>query len=446
MFTSLTDLITKTHDTLDLSSSHIHIKNKEKLQQSLIDDLLYTAVFTQDEELQSYCRELIVLLAQNLGAYSASIYPVYQAFGRGELKGFTIPAVNIRALTFETARLIFRLMIQKNIGAVIFEIARSEIEYTDQRPMEYSTTILAAAVKEGYQGPVFLQGDHYQFSKSKFDADKEAEIERIKTLVQESLQGHFYNIDIDASTLVDLTKADISEQQKNNYEMTALLTDFIRKNQPSDQIISVGGEIGHIGGKNSTVMDFEAFIAGYQKLTTAEGLSKISVQTGSSHGGTVLPDGTIQEVTIDFSVLQEIGEAARKHHLGGAVQHGASTLPLSYFDNFVTAQTLEIHLATGFQNIIYDTLPPDLTSEIYAWIKEQLPHEKEAEWNEEQFLYKTRKKAFGPFKQMLWDLSTDEKRPILQALEQQCITIFDKLKIQNTKEHIHSFLPKQPVL
>ena len=446
MFSSIFDLTAKTQDSIDLSPSHIAVKNKATLEQSVIDELLYTAVFSSDEELKDYCRTLIVQLAQTLGAYSASMYPIYQAFGRGELSGFTIPAVNIRTLTYDTARLIFRLMMQKNIGAVVFEIARSEIEYTDQRPQEYSTVILAAAIKEGYRGPVFLQGDHYQFSKNKFTSDKDAEIERIKNLVQESINGHFSNIDIDASTLVDLDKKDVAEQQQNNYEMTALLTTYIRSIQPKDQTISIGGEIGHIGGRNSTTKDFEAFMTGYQRLIQEEGLGKISVQTGSSHGGTVLPDGTIQEVRIDFPVLKDIGEVARqKYHIGGAVQHGASTLPLSYFENFVAAQTLEVHLATGFQNIVYDTMPQNLKSEIYTWLKEQLSNEKEDGWNAEQFLYKTRKKAFGPFKQMLWDLTEEEKQPILHALEQQFLIIFDKLNIAQTKDRVNSYLPKHPV-
>src|SRR5674476_1269786 len=66
-----------------------------------------------------------------------------------------------------------------------------------------------------------------------------------------------------------------------------------------------------------------------------EGLSKISVQSGTTHGGTVLPDGTIADVKIDFETLRNLSEVARKEYgLAGAVQHGASTLRDADFNHF----------------------------------------------------------------------------------------------------------------
>ena len=47
--------------------------------------------------------------------------------------------------------------------------------------------------------------------------------------------------------------------------MTALLTTYIHQIQPENITVSIGGEIGHIGGKNSTAQDFEAFMELYQQ-------------------------------------------------------------------------------------------------------------------------------------------------------------------------------------
>ena len=440
MFKTYSDLENQARNIIDLSETEPSILDKNAFRGSFIDSLVETAVFAEDEFLQQKTRALIKKLALQMGAKSESIYPLYMAFGKGEVTGFTIPAINVRTLTYDTARLIFRLMMKHSIGVVIFEIARSEIEYTHQRPDEYSSVVLAAAIKEGYQGPIFLQGDHYQFSKNKFTLNKDEEIQRIKDLVRESLEAQFYNIDIDASTLVDLSQSDVTKQQRHNVEMTAAITNFIRSGEPENKTISIGGEIGHIGGKNSTVEDFKAFMEGYKQIIPERGLSKISVQTGSSHGGTVLPDGTIQKVAIDFNVLKEIGTAARsKYQIGGAVQHGASTLPIELFDDFVNSSTLEIHLATGFQNIVLDNLPEDLKQEMEKYILENFQAEKEEGWNDKQFIYKLRKKALGPFKQMLWELSSDEKKPIVEALEKQFILIFSKLNIINTREITNRF-------
>ncbi len=441
MYTDIFQLQQATADTLHKEGSTITIRDEAKLRSSLIDALIFTAVFAPQADLKTAARELIFQTAKTLGIYPASIFPFYKAVGEGKVQGFTVPALNVRALTYDTARAVFRLMNNHQIGPVVFEIARSEIEYTDQRPDEYTHAILAAAIKEQYTGPVFLQGDHFQLSNKRYLQEPEAEIGRIKTLIDESIASHFYNIDIDASTLVDLSKQSVAEQQKPNSTVTALLTEYIRQKQPSSATVSIGGEIGHIGGKNSTVPDFEAFMEGYLSQIHSTGISKVSVQTGTSHGGIPLPDGTIAEVNLDFSVLSSIGSIARdRYHLGGAVQHGASTLPETLFERFVEAGTLEIHLATGFQNIVFQTMPEKLKQEMHAWTKEHLQKEREDTWSDEQFVYKTRKKSLGPFKKQLWELPESEKKPIIDALSTQFELLFGKLHIFETKDVMSTYM------
>ncbi len=416
----------------------------------MIDHLINLAIFSPDEEVKKKSRLQIRKMAKKVGIFPASIHQLYFAFGQEKIKGFTVPAINIRTLTYDTARVIFKIILEKNIGPVIFEIARSEIGYTDQQPDEYSVAILAAAVKERYQGPVFIQGDHYQFKAKTFKDDPIAEIEKIKALIKKSIDAGFYNIDIDASTLVNLDKPTLDQQQKNNYQMTAQITKYIRSIEPKKIIVSVGGEIGHIGGKNSTPEEFEAFMKGYLEEVQSlkfkvqnkkiQGISKVSVQTGTSHGGIPLPDGTIAKVSLDFNVLKKVGQVAReKYHIGGPVQHGASTLPNKLFDQFPKTKTLEIHLATGFQNIVYDHLPSPLKKEIYQWIKKNFKDEWKEEQTEEQFFYKTRKKALGLFKEKLWQMTDQEKKPILKRMFEQFEYLFRKLNIFSTRKILDKY-------
>ena len=132
------------------------------------------------------------------------------------------------------------------------------------------------------------------------------------------------------------------------------------------------------------------------------GLSKISVQSGTSHGGVVLADGSIADVKLDLDTLERLSKVARDEYgLAGAVQHGASTLPDSAFHNFPKRETAEIHLATNFQNMLFDHMPAALRDEIYEWLDENAKDERKATDSDEQFFYKTRKKALGPFKQQL---------------------------------------------
>jgi fructose/tagatose bisphosphate aldolase len=177
-----------------------------------------------------------------------------------------------------------------------------------------------------------------------------------------------------------------------NYTVTAAFTDYIRSLE-TQGTTSIGGEIGHIGGKNSAPEELEAFLDGYRKTLGRgiPGLSKISVQTGTSHGGVPLPDGKMAEVHLDFSVLEHTGQPARNtYHLGGVVQHGASTLPIDVFNQFPRHHTLEIHLATGFQNIVYDQMPDTLREYMDLWVEYHCQDEWQAGWTREQFLSSSR--------------------------------------------------------
>ena len=424
----------------------VSIQDKKKLQETTIDQLIHLAVFGKTDEQAKACW-LIWEVGQAMGIYPASIHEFYMAIGRGEIpRRFTVPAINLRAMTFDCARAAFKAAVQRKVGALIFEIARSEMGYTAQRPREYFSSVLAAAIKEGFQGPLFIQGDHFQVSEKKFKEKPEGEALAIEQLILEAIQAGFYNIDIDTSTLVDLSQATVSEQQRANYELCARFTAFIRKHQPKGITVSVGGEIGEVGGKNSDETELRAYMDGFKRSLPAgmPGLSKISIQTGTSHGGVVLPDGTLAQVAIDFKVLKDLSKVARTGYgMGGTVQHGASTLPDEAFSQFVVNDAVEVHLATGFQNMIYDhaQFPPGLKQDIYQYIKSKHADEWKSGKTEEQFLYNTRKKGLGPFKAEMWGLPEEIRTAIRTALEGKFGFYFDQLQVGDTQELIRKFVP-----
>jgi fructose/tagatose bisphosphate aldolase len=379
------------------------------------------------------------------GIYPSSIHEFYAARGRGEFKGFTVPAINLRSLTYDLARAIFRVANKNGSGAFVFEIARSEIGYTNQLPIEYASMVMAAAIKEEYSGPVFIQGDHFQVNSAKFKQDPEKEIQVLQTLIKDAISSGFYNIDIDSSTLVDLSKPHLKEQQLLNYEVCARLTRFIRRVEPKGITVSVGGEIGEIGHQNSTPNDLHAFMSGL-KGKLGKGLasiSKISVQTGTTHGGVVLPDGSIAQVKLDFNTLKSLSEIARREYgLAGAVQHGASTLPAEAFHKFVECETAEVHLATQFQNMIYESehFPADLKKRIYEWLKINMVDDAKQGQTEEQFLYKTRKKALGPFKKEIMGLPQQTRDAIAAEIENKFEFLFKQLNVVSNRALVDKYI------
>jgi len=355
-------------------------------------------------------------------------------------------------MAYDFARAIVASARRRNVGAFIFELARSEMGYTEQNCDEFATVMMAAAIKEGHTGPIFIQGDHYQADAKKYKTDPQSVIDGLKTLIRQAINAGYGNIDIDTSTLVDLSFPTLVEQQRHNYERCAELAALIRELEPPGVTISIGGEIGEVGKKNSTVEELEAYVTGFNAAfaervgSGRRGLSKVSVNTGSSHGGVVLPDGTLLKVAIDFETLREMSAAARRHQMGGAVQHGASTLPAEYFSKFPEVNTLEVHLATEFQNIILDhgAFPSDLKQEAYAYCKDKLSDEWAKGDTEEQFIYKTRKKIWGPFKQQVWTLPEATRSQIRGQLEEKLEFLYEQLGVVDSKSLVEKWVGDAP--
>jgi fructose/tagatose bisphosphate aldolase len=416
-----------------------------------IEKIVMEFIMNDDLPTRKKLSKKIFDIAYKKGIYPSSIHDFYMARGRGEFSGFTVPAINLRSMTYDLAKAIFRVAKKNNSGAFIFEIAKSEMGYTAQPPLEYSSAVLAAAVKEGFTGPVFIQADHTQANAKKYLENPEKEIEGLESVISEAIDSGFYNIDIDSSTLVDLSHKDIKKQQRQNYEVCAKLTQFIRRIEPRGVTISVGGEIGEVGHQNSTSEDLRAFMAGFNERLRKGliGISKISVQTGTSHGGVVLPDGSIAQVKLDFDTLKNLSQIAKSEFgLAGAVQHGASTLPAEAFHKFAECDAAEVHLATEFQNMIYENkhFPAELKTKMYDWIKANLASERKEGETEDQFIYKTRKKALGPFKKEIMGLSQQTRDAIAGEIEEKFDFLFKQLNTVNNKQLVDKYITLKRVI
>jgi fructose/tagatose bisphosphate aldolase len=417
---SVADLLSRLSGIVHVHGDEIEIVDVGRLRADGIRDLAWTAAFGEDPATVEVAQWIVWEAAQELGARSASIHELYMARARGEVSGFTVPAINIRAQTFDMARIAYETAETFDVAAVILELARSEQTYTFQRPIDYSTAVLAGAIAAHWQGPVFLQGDHYQFNAKKYATDPESMTEEIRRACRLAVDAGYRNIDIDASTLVDLSLPTDEEQQRANYERTAELVALTRTLEVDGVTISMGGEIGEVGKENSNEAELRAYLDGLRRELAKAGaggengvgISKVSVQTGTSHGGVVLPDGTVGTAAVDFSIHEKLGVVARREYgLAGTVQHGASTLPDELFHRFREVETAEIHLATGFQNALYEhpAFPREMHEQIESWCFANALDERKSDQTDQQFVYTTRKKALGPFKRQLWELETKDE-------------------------------------
>jgi len=412
-----------------------------------IDQLIYTTNFGS-QKTQAQAQLDIWNLAQNSDNVPASIAPIYWARGQEKLlHNFTVPAFNLRGLTYQVAQEIFKQAQKNQVGLFIFELARSEMSYTGQSPAIYVSNILAAAIKTKWNQPIFIQTDHFQVKQNQGQIDPQ-DLESLKLLIKQAIQAGFYNIDLDGSPLITKSQS-LNEQQQNNASYVAMLSNYIRTIEPTGIHISLGGEIGEIGSQhNSTTTDVTAFMDLFLAKfgQQAKGLSKLAVQTGTSHGGVVDPQGKVMRTQVAFENIKKLSQFCRqKYGLGGVVQHGASTLSPEEFTKFPAAQAIEIHLATGLQNIIFDhpSFPTSLLTKIYAWIDQNLSTEKKSKQSTAQFHYKLRKKAWKEFGQEIFTLDEKTLAPILQTLSEKFDFYFNSLGVNQTNKIVTKYI--QPI-
>jgi fructose/tagatose bisphosphate aldolase len=442
---SVKELLATLDGIARIDGERLVITDEAALRTRGIYDLAWTATFSEDEATVEAARWIVWEASQATGARSASIQDLYQARSSGEYEGMTVPAINLRAQTFDMARVILETAKKNDSAAVIFELARSEQTYTYQRVFEYATSVLAGAIAAGWKGPVFIQGDHYQFNAKKYAADPEKMTEEIRKACRDAIAAGYRNIDIDSSTLVDLGHPTLDAQQHENYMRAAELTALIRSLETDNVTVSVGGEIGEVGKKNSNTGELKAYLDGYRReldkrAKGAIGLSKVSVATGTSHGGTPLPGGGVADVALDFGVLKDLSEVARQYGLSGAVQHGASTLPDELFHKFPATGCAEIHLATGFQNALYEhpAFPVELHKAIEEWCFANCQDQRKPDQTDTQFVYAARKNAIGPFKRQLWDLPT--KDAILASQAAKVDFLFKQLGTPGSRALVEKYI------
>ncbi len=357
---------------------------------------------------------------------------------KGNVAGFTVPAVNVRGFSYEFIRAIIRASLSLRAGAFIVEIARSEIGYSEQAPDELVSLGLAAALREGYAGPLYFQGDHYKIDPVKGVDD---EVRTLESLIDDSLQAGMRHVDIDASKTVDLTRPTVDAQQRENGVLTAHLAAYARKRSQASVVI--GGEIGEIGGKVSTAEDLRSFMRIVNEESDgAESINKVAVQTGTSHGGVIDPDGSVRRVTVDLTTLRDLSTIARKEFgLAGAVQHGASTLSESQIGAFPGIGAAEVHLSTEFQNIMFDhpSFPVELKHDIEQHVMKTCQSMRAKGQTDEQFVYKQRKHAWGPFKQQIASIPADARNAIAASLEDKVKRLFRSLRVNGTRDLVNKY-------
>ena len=77
---------------------------------------------------------------------------------------------------------------------------------------------------------------------------------------------------------------------------------------------------------------------------------------------------------------------------------------------------------------------------MYAWTREHASEERKPNDTEQQFIYKARKKAIGPFKRQLWSLDASVRDAIGATLQERFAFLMKKLNIGGTADPVRRFV------
>ena len=145
-------------------------------------------------------------------------------------------------------------------------------------------------------------------------------------------------------------------------------------------------------------------------------------------------------------MLRDLSRVARSEYgMGGTVQHGASTVAEENFNKFVQNEAIEVHLATNFTTMFFDNVPADFKKEMYAWLDVNSAGDRKPGMTDEQFYYKTRKNAVGPFKAKSYALPEEAKAKLIAAWEAQFDMLFNLLGVKDTKEYVTKYITSAKV-
>jgi fructose/tagatose bisphosphate aldolase len=371
----------------------------------------------------------LLKLAEKQGINLASSKELYQRRKRlGE--SMVIPAFNLRGLTFELAEGIFQAAKELKTDFFIFEIARSELNYTQQHPYGYAGLILAAALNSAWQKSVYLQADHLQINPERYGHTLIKEIHLVKKLLKAYLKAGFLSLDLDCSALNNLQEKTPALLLKANLKASLKLLRYLNLLKVSEKL-AVGLEVGEIGSRSTTLEELRWFLENLKAKAPNSPVVKIAVQTGTTHGGKVNAQGELETMTVDFKRLRELNKLAQAYGFYGVVQHGASTLPLSVLRQLPETGILEVHLGTAFQNLIFDhpDFPPSLKIKIYQWLEEKFASRLKAGQTKAQFYYEFRKQSWSEFKKEFLALPESFKKEISASMKKKTKEIFKALKI-----------------
>ena len=433
MMSELNDTI---KHTLQVKKGGVEILNPEVAFGVLMDKLIFNAVFHSQTQIKATARWLIKAIAQNLNIFSSSTQSTQYCFHQQTAVKKNIPVLQIPHLSYDIARAVFQAIQKHHIGAVIFELEESQMELDRQSPGEFSVTIFAAAIREKYQGPIFIQGHHIQSNTESFQIAPDKEIQKLKTLIVEAIDAGIYNLWINGLSLSHSTQTHHGKNQNPSALLLAFLTDIIRYHEPKNLGIAIGGIIKGSGDLKTVEKDMESFLDDYRKdlqkiREDNNGICKISFQPyepfpleNASINPTPIWENEKTKNLADLYLL-----LINQYGLNGRIPQNSSSLSYEVLEGFSGIGGMEFPLNIPYQNLFIEHA--DLPKNVRRTLTESLS--------------KPSKNTNNNIRKTLWTLPSTLRQDIRTQFEEKIALFFKEFKLTNTLEDLQRSTPNPKI-
>ncbi len=414
---------------VSVQGNAVQISDANRLRRQVIDDLIENALFHPSEQLRYLCHWLIRRIAAAEVIYPASAGSMHDRFRRELMGRAAVPVFGMRVLTYDSARACFQAARERSAVAFMFELSDGAMGYPAPNPTAFASSVLAAAVKEHYQGPVFLSAGWIRADEEAWRRDRDGEISRLRTEAQSAAEAGFFNFHFSAASLIATEKPTHAEQQRRNYRTCGELSNFVREIDPPGITSSVSGELGQLPDGTEAVPMMRAFLNGYLGEFTRRGSTLPSHVALSANVVEGVEPGPPLDVVTD---LAEIGQ--REYDVGLAVRDLPRDYPENHYEALIRAGATTLQLAPHVDDWVFDdeAFPTALKEDIYRWADGQAPGLRRPGEGDQPFLYRARRAALDAFATRLWEMPEVTRKALREAQTLRFHDLFDRFGVRNS--------------
>lgn len=413
---STQELLQSLTGCIAVSDHEVTVQHGERLKRELIDALLENALFNPELAVRSLAHQLIKAIANDLGIFPTSLQALYEARRRTEYLGKTVPRLAAHGLTYDMARAAFRTMKRSSTAICLFELPVETLPIAESHLQDFCSSVLAAAIKEGFYGPLFLQLGDIRYQADAFINNPQQYHQQLHQLLQLGMANGFLNFAVDTTAL-----------PHEGFAEMASFSNTLNEWQQGDRLLAHGAALGDLPSGEAALNSLCANLDTYFEHLKKEGnkahpLCKLGVKI----------KGDLANSRVAVEKLRDL--IVSKYAFAGLTIDHLLHLSERNLRDLATWQALEVNVSELLYDRLFDShhFPKEIIVEMRHFLTDACRHEWHVSESEEEFVHRLRHRTFAPFKKMFWEIPAATREKIGLELERTFASLFQWLGVTET--------------